>query len=162
MEPVPAPQVYPGYTQAELDLAYSQRHWAENADQILGRWSSAVDAVEESWRLRTPGGPGDIRSRERPARYDADRKHVRAVEAACQCDLLRCLFANPFRPAPAIDPAWLAWRGRVVQELASASGDRFTDLVEREHMLLACLGPEQHQVLADLLRTLLVPFDEET
>jgi arylformamidase len=45
MEPVPAPQVYPGYTQAELDLAYSQRHWAENADQILGRWSSAVAAI---------------------------------------------------------------------------------------------------------------------
>jgi arylformamidase len=45
MEPVPARHVYPGYTQAELDLAYSQRNWAENADQILGRWSSAVDAV---------------------------------------------------------------------------------------------------------------------
>jgi arylformamidase len=48
MEPVPAPQVYPGYTQAELDLAYSQRHWAENADQILGRWSSAVAAIRAS------------------------------------------------------------------------------------------------------------------
>jgi arylformamidase len=51
MEPVPAPQVYPGYTQAELDLAYSQRHWAENADQILGRWSSAVAAI----RAASPG-----------------------------------------------------------------------------------------------------------
>jgi arylformamidase len=51
MEPVPAPHVYPGYTQAELDLAYSQRHWADNAEQILGRWSSAADAV----RAAAPG-----------------------------------------------------------------------------------------------------------
>jgi DNA-binding MarR family transcriptional regulator len=36
----------------------------------------------------------------------------------------------------------------------------FTDLLERERVLLARLGPEEHQVLAGLLRTLLVPFDE--
>jgi len=37
-----------------------------------------------------------------------------------------------------------------------------TDLLERENALLSRLGPEQRKVLADLLRTLLVPFDEET
>src|SRR3981189_1031087 len=37
--------VYPGYTQAQLDLAYSQRDWADNADQILERWKSCLDAV---------------------------------------------------------------------------------------------------------------------
>ena len=36
----------------------------------------------------------------------------------------------------------------------------FTDLLEREQALLVSLGGEQRQVLADLLRTLLVPFDE--
>jgi DNA-binding MarR family transcriptional regulator len=36
----------------------------------------------------------------------------------------------------------------------------FTDLLDREQALLARLGPEQRQVLAGLLRTLLVPFDE--
>lgn len=36
----------------------------------------------------------------------------------------------------------------------------FTDLVEREHVLLARLGTHERQLLADLLRTLLVPFDE--
>jgi arylformamidase len=41
-------QVYPGYTQAELDLAYSQRDWAENADQILAQWKSAVDTVKST------------------------------------------------------------------------------------------------------------------
>jgi DNA-binding MarR family transcriptional regulator len=36
----------------------------------------------------------------------------------------------------------------------------FIDLLEREHALLASLGEDQRQVLADLLRTLLIPFDE--
>jgi DNA-binding MarR family transcriptional regulator len=35
-----------------------------------------------------------------------------------------------------------------------------TDLLEREQGLLSRLGPEEHQALAGLLRTLLVPFDE--
>src|SRR5579871_6702083 len=38
----------------------------------------------------------------------------------------------------------------------------FTDLLEREHMLLAQLGPQQREQLAGLLRTLLVPFDDVT
>ena len=49
----------------------------------------------------------------------------------------------------------LSERGREVVDAA------FTDLLDREHVLLARLGPEQRNVLAGLLRTLLVPFDEE-
>jgi DNA-binding MarR family transcriptional regulator len=48
----------------------------------------------------------------------------------------------------------LSERGKSVVDAA------FTDLLEREQALLARLGPEQRDVLADLLRTLLVPFDE--
>src|SRR6201985_1571392 len=48
----------------------------------------------------------------------------------------------------------LSERGRDVVDAA------FTDLLERERGLLARLGPQEHQVLAGLLRTLLVPFDE--
>lgn len=36
-----------------------------------------------------------------------------------QCDLLRCIFGNPFRPI-AINPAWLAWNGGMVQKVAQA------------------------------------------
>src|SRR5262252_8202243 len=36
----------------------------------------------------------------------------------------------------------------------------FTDLLEREQGLLSRLGPAEHEALAGLLRTLLVPFDE--
>ena len=48
----------------------------------------------------------------------------------------------------------LSERGKAVVDAA------FTDLLEREQALLSCLGPEQRQVLADLLRVMLVPFDE--
>jgi DNA-binding MarR family transcriptional regulator len=48
----------------------------------------------------------------------------------------------------------LAERGKAVVDAA------FTDLLDREQALLSCLGPEQRQVLADLLRIMLVPFDE--
>jgi DNA-binding MarR family transcriptional regulator len=48
----------------------------------------------------------------------------------------------------------LSERGTAVVDAA------FTDLLERERVLLARLGPREHEVLADLLRTLLVPFDE--
>jgi DNA-binding MarR family transcriptional regulator len=36
----------------------------------------------------------------------------------------------------------------------------FADLLEREHALLSQLGRDQRGQLADLLRTLLVPFDD--
>ena len=50
----------------------------------------------------------------------------------------------------------LSERGQAVVDAA------FIDLLEREHALLSRLGPEQRHLLAGLLRTLLVPFDEES
>jgi hypothetical protein len=32
--------------------------------------------------------------------------------------LVRCIFGNPFRPPPPLDPSWLAWYGRSVVRLA--------------------------------------------
>lgn len=37
----------------------------------------------------------------------------------------------------------------------------FADLLNREHAILEGLSPEQRDVLADLLRTLLIPFDSD-
>jgi hypothetical protein len=34
----------------------------------------------------------------------------------------RCLFGNPFRPV-ALDPAWLAWNGGLIRQLAQAAYD---------------------------------------
>ena len=49
----------------------------------------------------------------------------------------------------------LSARGRSVVDAA------LTDLLDRERALLAALGDDQRPVLADLLRTLLVPFDAD-
>jgi DNA-binding MarR family transcriptional regulator len=49
----------------------------------------------------------------------------------------------------------LSERGKEVVDAA------FTDLLDREQALLSSLPPEHRRVLADLLRTLLIPFDEQ-
>jgi hypothetical protein len=41
-------------------------------------------------------------------------------EWAAQAHLVRDLFANPFRPAVTLDPAWLTWNGGTVPWLARA------------------------------------------
>jgi DNA-binding MarR family transcriptional regulator len=48
----------------------------------------------------------------------------------------------------------LSDRGQAVVDAA------FTDLLDREQALLCSLGDQQRLLLADLLRTLLIPFDE--
>jgi hypothetical protein len=47
---------------------------------------------------------------------------ARPVERAAQCDLLRDLFENPFRPA-ALDSTWLLWNSGVVAKIAQAIYD---------------------------------------
>jgi hypothetical protein len=39
-------------------------------------------------------------------------------EAALHAGLLRCLYGNPFRAPPRIDPAWRAWNGGTAAKLA--------------------------------------------
>ena len=72
------------------------------------------------------------------AAMDAADAGARALEmllppadhTATAARLLRCLFPNPFRPAPAVDPAWLVWNGCTVAKLAAAiyDGRLFADL----------------------------------
>jgi hypothetical protein len=42
-----------------------------------------------------------------------------AAEAKAQCDLLRDIFGNPFRPVAA-EPSWTTWNGGVVGKLAGS------------------------------------------
>jgi hypothetical protein len=55
---------------------------------------------------------------------------LEATEQRAQAALIRCIFGNPFRAAPAVDPSWLAWNGRTVIKLAAGiyEGRRFGDL----------------------------------
>jgi hypothetical protein len=58
--------------------------------------------------------------------------------------LVRDVFCSPFRPGPALDPAWLAWRGGVVRELARAA-------YEERRLPEGTLEPARMSVLADAL-----------
>jgi hypothetical protein len=53
-----------------------------------------------------------------------------AAECAQQVNLLRCIFGNPFRLPPVIQPAWLAWDGGTVVGLARTiyADRRFDDV----------------------------------
>ncbi len=72
-------------------------------------------------------------------------------------DLFRDVFPNPFRPAPIVDPCWLAWNGGTVKRLAQAIYDArtFEDLpiladaledagCDDVEMLDHCRGPGPH------------------
>ncbi len=41
-------------------------------------------------------------------------------EDSCQCHLLRDLFGNPFRAAPAVASSWLSWNERTIVRLAQS------------------------------------------
>jgi hypothetical protein len=51
-----------------------------------------------------------------------------------QCDVMRDILGNPYRPVPVIDPAWLKWNGGTVRKLARAIYD------ERRHGELPILA----------------------
>jgi hypothetical protein len=53
----------------------------------------------------------------------------REEELAAQCDLLRCLFGNPFRPVP-LQPEWLTGNGGAAHHLARVIDDeqRFAEM----------------------------------
>jgi hypothetical protein len=53
--------------------------------------------------------------------WDASKTTEFLQERAAQAGLLRDLIANPFRPPPGIEPAWLAWQDGLVVKLALAA-----------------------------------------
>jgi hypothetical protein len=65
-------------------------------------------------------------------------------EPAHQCDVLRDIFGNPFRPPPFLDPSWLTWGGGAVRRLAAAAYEG-RDLAE---------GPLDRKRLAEVVKAL--------
>ncbi len=85
----------------------------ETREQIAARRLARWGADANAWAAAVEAG--------RTARGVAAQigEWAVAAETKFQCDLLRELFGNPFRPA-VVDPAWLAWEGGTVARLAGA------------------------------------------
>jgi hypothetical protein len=80
---------------------------------------------------------------------EAERQRLIALSAQeavrkRQSELLRDLFGNPFRPVPAVDPAWLAWKDGSVPQLAGAA-------YEERQLPKGTFDPARLALLADAL-----------
>jgi hypothetical protein len=106
----------------------------------FARRACAVDAVRAALGVACVQA---ARAARESLAADADES-LGAAEQANQCALLRDLVGNPFRAAPAIDPATLRWRDGLVVRLATATYD--------ERVLPAgTFRPDRLAVLADAL-----------
>jgi hypothetical protein len=85
----------------------------ETREELAARRLGLGGAHQNAWTAAIEAG--------RTARGVAGRigEWAAAAETKFQCDLLREVFRNPFRPA-AVDPAWLAWEGGTIPRLAEA------------------------------------------
>ncbi len=77
-------------------------------------------------------------------RKRADYDKLQSLEDRARTDLLRCIFGNPFRAIVPVDPAWLAWQGGTVPQLARAAYDE-------RRLPEGTLDPGRLAVLADAL-----------
>jgi hypothetical protein len=104
--------------QAAVMRARSVR-WMHRAEEEAERPVSRSKAS-----LRAAQAAHWIEEQEDRLQEDDEQPEERAArrERRAQCDLLRDLFGNPFRPA-AIEPSWLEWNDRCVTRLARAIYD---------------------------------------
>jgi hypothetical protein len=107
-------------------IAARARRWMQRADEEAERPVSRGRAA-----LRAARAAQWIEHLDEAADEKFDRIITRAekAERKAQCELLRDLFGNPWRPA-VIDPAWLRWRDGVVVQMARSIHDeqRFAEL----------------------------------
>jgi hypothetical protein len=80
------------------------------------RW--AVVAFAQTGAIMAVDAAGQTAACPAGQEYDPARWQA---EWSAQCDLLRCIFPNPFRDIPTIDRRWLAWNDGTVQWLAQAA-----------------------------------------
>jgi hypothetical protein len=66
------------------------------------------------------------------------------MRLSTQSDLLRDIFGNPFRTAPRVERAWLAWQDGTLLQLAGAA-------YEQRRLPEGMLDPGRLGVLADAL-----------
>jgi hypothetical protein len=117
---------YASLTRAQLGDDASMHHYVGSVAATTAR-SAAV--------RRRCSVPGITRS---------DAEAIRHAESVSQCQIAQDILRNPFRPAPAVDPAWLAWQGGTVAKLARAA-------YEERRLPEGTLDPARLAVLADAL-----------
>src|SRR5437763_586156 len=69
----------------------------------------------EKWTFQYTGAELAPRARAKAVALLAEERSIE--QALADCQLLRDIVGNPFRPA-VIDPAWLSWNDGLVQRLA--------------------------------------------
>jgi hypothetical protein len=121
-------------------LAVSYAAYAASGVFLKPALAGAVDASRRAIGAAANGAIGD---QEPSPSNDALREAAARGEAAAQARILRDLF-SPFRPAGAIDPAWLGWQGGTVVNLAQAA-------YEGRHLPSGLLDDARLAVLADAL-----------
>jgi hypothetical protein len=103
----------------DLPLSGKPADQAARASAYLGQhhvWSGVRCALDTAaWAMAWAADPGA------PEWPGVGPKEALRRALADQADLVRELLGNPFRPAPALDPAFLTWQGGAVRELARAA-----------------------------------------
>jgi hypothetical protein len=128
----------PPWWQVVMTLLSGRTEWVKRLVSWIAR-SLHAEANDTQAALRST--PGDEVRAARAAWAAAQAATTQ--EQASQCDLLRDILGNPFRPV-AVDPAWLAWHGGAVVRLARTA-------YEKRDLPSGRLDGARLAVLADLL-----------
>jgi hypothetical protein len=120
-------------------LAASSAYWGEVGVERAPAFLATFAAKDEEGLTRYWRHPYASRWASREVAHrdfpDAEARH---------CRLLRCIVGNPCRPAAAVDPLWLTWRGGALVSLAQAAYDN-------RHLPTGLLHNDRLAVLADAL-----------
>jgi hypothetical protein len=136
----------------ELEAAYraAQRIAARHMEACQTATEGESGRLWSVWRLAhaaqiscAPNGLSDVAGQllRRAVRLGGKHEHQ---ERKSQCDRIRDIFGNPFRPRPVVKSAWLSWNGGIIPKLAQAFYD------ERE-LPAGTLDGSRLLILADAL-----------
>lgn len=116
---------------ADFPGTYHEKWPLEGAAEAVAATACLPNADEAAdcaagWSVHALAGNRPLEDR----LMEAERLAKSHRERSYQCDLIRDIFANPFKPRPAIDPSWLRWGDGTVYRLAQSiyEGRRFGDM----------------------------------
>ncbi len=107
-------------TAAEAAEAARAAETARAAWAAAGAAARAARTAREEGEERAAAGAATGAAAWAAEAAGAELTAAWAAERRTQANLVRCIFINPFRPAPVLGPEVLAWSGGVVVKLAEA------------------------------------------